>query len=312
MIRITDSKVQPFEMKHTEAVRSLAPECTLLLKKDGNLPFEKPCTVALYGNGARKTVKGGAGSGDVNVRHFTTIEEGLEKAGFEIISKNWLDSYDRLIEETHSKFIANIKEKAKELGAAPAMYDMKKEIPAPEYDFPLDTSGEAALYVLSRNSGEGADRTSAKGDIELTDTEIRDILKLDENYKKFVLVLNVGGMVNLKPVERVKNILLLGQLGTPTGDVLADILLGKSYPSGKLAMTWTDLSDYPSTEGFGNMDDTFYKEGIYVGYRYFNTVNKAPLYPFGFGLSFTEFKTEVNSVTVSGSKIIAEVTVTNI
>ena len=312
MIRITDEKVQPFEAEHIETVRSLAPECTLLLKKDGVLPIEKPCSVALYGSGARRTVKGGTGSGDVNVRHFTTIEEGMEKAGFNIISKSWLDSYDDLVETTRREFIANAKKEAKELGINATMYVMGKVIPTPEYDFPLDMSGDMALYILSRDSGEGADRTAINGDIGLTNSEIRDIIKLNEQYERFVLVLNVGGMVNLKPVENVKNILLLGQLGTPVGDVLADILLGKSYPSGKLTMTWADIIDYPSTDGFGDADDTFYKEGIYVGYRYFDTVDKTPLYPFGFGLSFTEFKTKVKTVELKGDKIVSTVSVTNI
>ena len=92
--------------------------------------------------------------------------------------------------------------------------------------------------------------------------EIRDILYCSRHYKKFVLVLNVGGMVNLEPVMEVKNILLLGQLGTPTGDVLADILTGVSNPSGKLAMTWAPIEQYPSTKGFGDMDDTVYNEGL--------------------------------------------------
>ena len=134
---------------------------------------------------------------------------------------------------------------------------------------------------LARNSGEGADRTPVAGDINLTETEQRDILALNEKYDKFILVLNVGGMVDLAPVSAVKNILLLSQLGTPTGDVLADILLGKSYPSGKLTTTWAPIASYPSTEGFGDPNDTYYKEGIYVGYRYFDTVNETPVYPFG-------------------------------
>lgn len=97
MVRITEETIQPFEKEHIKAVRKVAPECTLLLQKDGTLPLPAACRVALYGSGARKTIKGGTGSGDVNVRHFVTVEEGLEKAGFEITSKKWLNDYDALL-----------------------------------------------------------------------------------------------------------------------------------------------------------------------------------------------------------------------
>lgn len=97
MIRITDGAVQPFEKEHVERVRAAAPECTLFLKKDVDTLPVSPCKAALYGSGARRTIKGGTGSGDVNVRAFTTIEEGLEKAGFTITTKAWMDAYDKLM-----------------------------------------------------------------------------------------------------------------------------------------------------------------------------------------------------------------------
>nr|AFN84547.1 beta-glucosidase-related glycosidase [uncultured bacterium scaffold00090] len=295
--------MQPFEREHIEIVRKVAPECTLLLKKDDTLPLSAPCRVALYGSGARKTIKGGTGSGDVNVRHFVTVEEGLEKAGFEITSKNWLESYDELLISKRAAFVEQVKQEAKELGINPVIYGMGKAMPEPEYELSLDADGELAVYVLARISGEGADRSVKAGDIGLSDTEIRDILALNSKFERFVLVLNIGGMVNLEPVKSVKNILLLGQLGTPTGDVLADLLLGKSYPSGKLAMTWAPIGEYPSTEGFGDMDDTPYTEGIYVGYRYFDTVRQQPDYPFGFGLSYTAFEIAVKDTDVDEEKV---------
>lgn len=311
MIRISDDKIQKFEQEHIEELRLLGPECTLFLKKDNALPFSDTCKVALYGSGARNTIKGGTGSGDVNVRHSVTIEEGLEKAGFTIISKEWMNRYDELKEEKYQSFIVQVREEAKKLGLNPVMYGMGKPMPEPEYEFPLDLTGSAAVYVLARNSGEGADRSQVEGDIELSETEIRDINKLNQAYERFVLVLNVGGMVNLKPVADVKNILLLGQLGTNTGDILADLLLGKSYPSGKLAMTWAPISDYSSTEGFGDWDDTFYKEGIYVGYRYFDAAKIKPTYPFGYGLSYTNFKIEPKDLEADEKQVQVTVTVKN-
>lgn len=303
MVRITEETIQPFEKEHIGTVRKAAPECTLLLQKDGKLPLSAPCRAALYGSGARKTIKGGTGSGDVNVRHFVTIEEGLEKAGFEITSKKWLDDYDALLVSKRAEFVEQVKQEAKQIGINPVMYGMGKAMPEPEYAFPLDADGEMAVYVLARISGEGADRSTAAGDISLSQTEIRDILALNEKFDKFVLVLNVGGMVDLEPVKNVKNILLLGQLGTPTGDVLADLLLGKSYPSGKLAMTWAPIEKYASTKGFGDMDDTPYTEGIYVGYRYFDTVHEKPDFPFGYGLSYTEFEMTVKGTAADAEKI---------
>lgn len=312
MIRITEETIQLFEKEHIETVRKTAPECTLFLKKDGTLPLSAPCRIALYGSGARKTIKGGTGSGDVNVRHFVTIEEGLEKAGFEITSRKWLDDYDALIVSKRAEFVEQVKQEAKELGMNPVMYGMGKAMPESEYEFALDAEGEMAVYVLARISGEGADRSVEAGDISLSETEIRDILALNERFERFVLVLNVGGMVDLEPVKSVKNILLLGQLGTPTGDVLADILLGKSYPSGKLAMTWAPIEKYASTKGFGDMDDTPYTEGIYVGYRYFDTVHEKPDYPFGFGLSYTDFEITVKDTSADEEKITVTAEVKNI
>ncbi len=311
MIRITDEAVQPFETAHAELVRSVAPECTLFLKREGDTLPVSAGKVALYGSGARNTIKGGTGSGDVNVRHYVTIEEGLEKAGFTITSKDWLDAYDKVRADGKAAFIERVKKEAAELGINAVMYGLGKAMPEPEYEIAMDAEADLAVYVLSRNSGEGADRSTEAGDINLSETEIRDILYCSRNYKKFVLVLNVGGMVNLEPVMEVKNILLLGQLGTPVGDVLADILTGKSNPSGKLAMTWAPIEAYPSTKGFGDMDDTMYNEGIYVGYRYFDTANVTPTFPFGYGLSYTQFEIGTPSVTADEKEVSVKVPVKN-
>lgn len=311
MIHITDKKVQEFEKQHISAVRKLAAECTVLLKSSGALPLAEPCRIALFGNGARKTIKGGTGSGDVNVRHYVSVEEGLENAGFTIDSKAWLDAYDERMVSARKDFIQKMKAEAKEAGANAVMYCMGKVMPEPEYAFSLDTDADVAVYVLARNSGEGADRTSAEGDINLTESEKRDILELNRKYKKFILVLNVGGMVDLSPVSEVKDILLLSQLGTPTGDVLADLLLGRAYPSGKLTMTWAPIEQYPSTEGFGDPDDTYYKEGVYVGYRYFDSANQTPTYPFGFGLAYTTFMVEPKAFSADEKEVAVTVCVKN-
>lgn len=312
MERISSKDVQTFEKEHVKFVRKSAAECTILLKKDGSFPLEQPGKIALFGSGARRSIKGGTGSGDVNVRHFTNIEEGLVKAGFEITSGEWLDQYDRIVQEARKDFVQKVKEKAKAAGVSALTLGMGKVMPEPEYELPLDADGDTAVYVLARNSGEGSDRLAEPGDIFLTETEKRDILALNKKYSRFLLALNTGGMVDLSPVQNVKNILLLGQLGIPTGDVFADLLLGKSYPSGKLAMTWTDLNAYPSTEGFGDPDDTVYREGIYVGYRYFDTAGEKVSYPFGYGLGFTDFELSCLSFRGNETTIAVDVKVKNI
>ena len=274
-VRIDSPDVQTFETEHIAAVRKVAPECMVLLKNDGVLPLSGTGKIALYGSGARRTIKGGTGSGDVNVRHFVNVEEGLENAGFEVTTKAWLDGYDKIVTDAKAAFFGAIRKEAEAAGAKGMqmmLFAMGRVCPEPEYELPLDGEGDTAVYVLARNSGEGADRKPEAGDINLTETEIRDILALNKKYEKFVLVLNVGGMIDLKPVEEVPAILLMGQLGMATGDALADVVLGKAYPSGKLTMTWAPIEDYASTEGFADPNDTYYKEGIYVGYRYFDTI----------------------------------------
>lgn len=312
MLRIADEQTQDFEIKHMERIRDLASECVVLLKNNNVLPFCETKRIALYGSGARRTQKGGTGSGDVNVRHFVTIEEGMENAGIEITSKSWLDGYEKIMREAKAEWVQSLKDEARKIGVNPIMFSMGKAMPEPDYELPLDVEGDVAVYVLTRISGEGSDREDTAGDMELTETEIRDILALDKAYKKFVLVLNVGGMINLAPVASVKSVLLLGQLGTPTGDVCTEILLGKKYPSGKLAMTWAPIHKYASTEGFGDMNDTRYHEGVYVGYRYFDSIKEQPAYPFGYGLSYTKFQIETKEFCVNENEVSVTVSVKNI
>ncbi|MCM1305572.1 MAG: fibronectin type III-like domain-contianing protein, partial [Butyrivibrio sp.] len=157
----------------------------------------------------------------------------------------------------------------------------------------------------------GNDREIRRGDVLLTETEERDILALNGKFERFMLVLNVGGVVDLSGIREVKNILYLSQLGAVTGDILADILLGKANPSGRLTTTWAAADKYQGMGEFGDRDDTRYKEGVYVGYRYFDTAGAKPFYPFGYGLSYTEFEWEAGTVSVEQGKVMLPVTVRN-
>ena len=304
--------MENYEREHTEQVRALSPECMVLLKSDGSFPLDTPGKIALYGNAARKTIKGGTGSGDVNVRHYPSVEEGLENAGFTITSKAWLDGYDAIWQEANKAFKAGIKAKIAAEGLSAIMLGIGAIMQEPEYALPLDGEGNTAVYVLGRISGEGADRAPEKGNFQLTDTEIRDILALQKKYPRFLLVLNVGGVVDLSPVvNEVSNILLLSQLGSAIGDAFADVLLGKAYPSGKLAATWAKWEDYCHIGDFGDPNDTRYQEGIYVGYRYFDSVDKQPMFPFGYGLGYTGFEMSAKAATTEGSRITVAVEVKN-
>lgn len=146
----------------------------------------------------------------------------------------------------------------------------------------------------------------------LNATEIRDILELNRRYRRFMLVLNVGGVVDLSPVMGVNNILLISQLGVDIGRVLADIMVGKQNPSGKLSTTWAAWENYSKEGTMGDWNDTKYNEGIYVGYRYFDSFGKKPLFPFGYGLSYTKFEISTASVKADGSEIIVNANVKNI
>lgn len=305
-------KLQDYEVQHMARLREIVPECMVLLKSDGSFPLTAAGDLALYGNAARKTIKGGTGSGDVNVRSFVTIEEGLENAGFTITTKGWLDAYDAVYAAENRKFKAAIKARIAREGFGSIMLGIGAIMTEPDYDLPLDGEGDTAIYVLGRISGEGSDRTTVEGDFQMTQTEIRDILKLQRRYQKFMLVLNVGGPVDLRPVaEQVSNILLLSQVGMTIGDSLADVLLGKAYPSGKLTTTWASWEDYCHEGDFGNEDDTRYREGIYVGYRYFNSVGKKPLFPFGFGMGYTSFSIKAEKISVHASTVTVDTCVTN-
>lgn len=300
-----------YEKEHAEFVRNHAGECLVLLKSNGDFPLHEADKIALYGSGGRRTVKGGTGSGEVNSRTNITIEEGLKAAGFQITTGKWLDSYDAEKTKAKKRFMKEIKLEAKARRQPVMMLVIGRSPEEPEYNLPIDGEGDTAIYVISRISGEGADRKMVGGDILLSATEIRDIMACQKKYKKFMLVLNTGGPVDLSPVMDVDNILVLSQIGTDTGNVLADVILGKQNPSGKLTTTWATYEDYADEGDFGGKDDTNYKEGIYVGYRYFDSVNKTPLFPFGYGISYTSFLLSNARVTVDGEQVRATIDVAN-
>ena len=164
------------EKNHIKIMRETASECTLFLNKNNEFPIKNPCNALLIGSGARNTIKGGLGSGDVDSHFFTTCEEGLEKAGFRITTKKWLLNYILIKEENlneHMKYIKNMYQKYKENNPFGMV-----SFPETEYNLQIEDGElipDIAIYVLARNSGEGMDRRPIKGEVFLTDTEIKDI-----------------------------------------------------------------------------------------------------------------------------------------
>lgn len=312
-------EVTESEKNHSDFVRRISGECMVLLENDGTLPLNAPTKVALYGNGARGTVKGGTGSGDVNSRSVVNIEEGLEAAGFTITTKSWLDTQERLAKEENETYLTDVHVRAQAMGI-PDFFVTFNEHFIPKALAPFEKAeGDLAIYVLARNSGEGSDRFNGPGDYNLTAEEVALISQLHKHYGKVILLLNLGGIINaseLKSLPGLNSVLLISQSGNMGGHIVADVLLGKSIPSGRLTDTWAaDYMDYPSSAEFshnnGNWHDEYYKDGIFVGYRYFDTFNVTPVYPFGYGLGYTSFAMKTEQVFADEKTISVTVTVTN-
>ena len=319
-----DPAVTDRERSHMALARRLAGECAVLLENDGVLPLAAPGRIALFGNGARQTVRGGTGSGDVNTRSDVNIAQGLENAGFTVATGPWLDRQDACHAKAKADYRAWVPSYAREQGMSEflVVFSHPFQVPAPVEITSGDIAAsdtDTAVYVISRTSGEGADRSNKRGDYLLYPEERDQLKTLGAAYKKLVVVLNVGGVMDLselRSIDGVGAVLLLGQLGNVGGDVLADLLLGKATPSGKLTDTWAKAyADYPAAATFshndGNVDDEYYTEGVFVGYRYFDSFGVTPLYPFGYGLSYTNFSLTAGDVTASGGRVTVPVTVRN-
>ena len=317
------TKKNTAEEKHKAFARKAAADGCVLLKNNGCLPFsENIRRIALYGNGERQTVKCGTGSGDVNVRSFVSIESGLENAGYEIVTKLLLEEYDRIQNEARAAYNQKIKALSKKgvmtaLGAMLGNPFQAPGVSAVEKNDCERFSADAAVYVISRSGGEGTDRKNEEGDYRLTRQEISDISLISESYPIFVLLLNVGGVIEIQPVfenPNVSAVVLTGLGGISAGDAVSDILSGKVTPSGKLAATWAAKgTDYPYFEEFYNGDpwNTQYKEDIFVGYRWFDRQKIKPIFPFGFGLSYTSFDIRLMSVTKTTDEVTVTVRVKN-
>ena len=311
------------EKNNLQIAYEAACEAMVLLKNDGVLHFQTK-KVALYGPGASMTIKGGTGSGEVNERHSVTILEGLENRGFTVTSKQWIADFEQGYQDAEAAYQIEKKKRINLLKPNSIMEMLFDNFRAPvgrpitrEDVTASDT--DCCIYVLSRQAGEGGDRKAEKGDYLLTEEELEAVRFCAEHYEKFLLVINCGSAIDMSFAEEIPGInaiLYLCQLGTEGGNAFADLISGAVTPSGKLSDTWAKkYEDIPFAMEYsylnGNLKEEFYKEGIYVGYRYFDSFDIAPAYPFGFGLSYTDFQIRSAGVSMEGSVVTVQADVSN-
>ena len=311
------------ELDNLQVAYQAACEGMVLLKNDGTLPL-KTKKIALYGPGASMTIKGGTGSGEVNERHSVTVLEGLQDRGFEITTMDWIEDFEKQYAENWAAYQEEKRKRINILNLKSFTEMMFDNFQAPigravTLEDVRGSDTDTCVYVLSRQAGEAADRKAEKGDLFLTDQEEETIRFCAENYPNFVLVFNCGSAMDMSFVQRIDGInaiLYISQPGTEGGHAFADVISGGVTPSGKLADTWAkQYADIPFSDQFsnlnGDLENEYYKEGIYVGYRYFDTFGVEPAYPFGFGLSYTDFAIHSAGVTAEGMKITVKAGVTN-
>ncbi len=313
--------------EHIALSRKAAEEGMVLLENDGILPLKKEQPLALFGKASVDYVKGGGGSGDVYCKYVHSLYDGLKANGVSV--------YEPLI-----SFYRDDLKKQYENGRVPGM------TAEPKLSADLVKGATAftdtAVILINRFSGEGWDRSDVEcnneynpwetetsmpkiageifpdGDFYLTKEEKELVATVKKNFKKVIAVLNIGGVIDLRWLKEdgINAALYMGQGGMEGGDAAAKVLLGLVNPSGRLVDTFAgELEDYPSTAGFHeSFDYVNYNEDIYVGYRYFLTIPEADkkiIYPFGYGLSYTSFESNIVSMSLCDDTFYFTVKVTN-
>ena len=316
-------KNNPDLEKHALITRKSAAEGMVLLKNSENtLPMKKINNIALIGSSSYEFIAGGTGSGDVEEAYSIALDDALIDNGFKI-NDVALNEYLK----QNSENIKNKEDTAEIPGAiGVAMSMMNPYTPIKmQYSTKLlnkiSEASDLAIITIGRNSGESSDRV-LENDFLLSEKEEQMIKKTCDVFhskgKKVVVILNIGGVIETSSwKDQPDAILLAWQGGQEGGNSVVDILTGKVNPSGKLPMTFPiDVNDHKSTLNFPmdgeklkftdmifgvdydkpenerikNKDYTIYEEGIYVGYRHFDKNNIKVSYPFGYGLSYTNFE----------------------
>ena len=317
---------------HITLSKEAAKEGMVLLKNDGNLlPLARGSKVALFGKASFDYVRGGGGSGEVTVSYARNLYEGLT------LLKDKVSVFEEL-----SAFYRDEVKAQYQQGRVPGM-TVEPEVPA-ELLKKARAYTDTAIITICRFSGEGWDRKSIvdtenknlcisedamakqsaeifeNGDFNLTRAEQAMVDTVKSNFEKVIVVMNVGGMVDscwFHDDDRIQSVLMAWQGGIEGGLAAAELLMGDGNPSGKLVDTFArELADYPSTEGFHESERFVdYIEDIYVGYRYFETIPGADgkvNYPFGYGLSYTDFSLTAGAAYEENGSIYVPVMVTNI
>ena len=291
----------------SELCRRAAAEGCVLLKNEGALPLTGEKPVAVFGRCQIDTFYMGYGSGgDVHPPYTVSILEGLERNGANLY---------RPLAERYRAWTAE-KENAADPGFWAHWPQSHPEMPlAPQLLESAAKECGTAVAVIGRAAGESFDLSPDQGGYLLTDAEREMLVSLCERFEKTVLVLNIGNLIDLSFLEEIplSAVLIVWQGGMETGNAAADVLLGAVSPCGKLADTAArSLADYPSNANFGQKEKSEYAEDIFVGYRYFDTCAQDKiLFPFGFGLSYTEFSLSPFGLNKTKDGVVLNVTVEN-
>lgn len=286
--------------------RKLAAEGSVLLKNNGVLPFKNGKKVAVFGRTQETYIKSGTGSGGlVRVEKAPCILDSFRENGVFQIDEEVVKVYEKwILENPYDK------------GNGWTEPWSQKEMPiSDELIKSTSARNDAAVIIIGRTAGEGKDNSYTEGSFYLTTEETQMIEKVTTNFKETVVVLNVGNLIDLSFMDKYKvsALLYVWQGGGEGANALADILSGKISPCGKLPDTQTKKADdYPYFNNFGDKEESIYEEDIYVGYRYFETFAKEKVrYPFGFGLTYTQFETDYTAEEENG-KITVTAKVKNI
>ncbi|MBR5535277.1 MAG: glycoside hydrolase family 3 C-terminal domain-containing protein [Clostridia bacterium] len=308
-------------MDGLQMAKTVAEEGMVLLENNGALPLDKGESIAVFGINQIDFIYGGGGSGNFNSKNervdYISLYDALkarEEAGDLVL-------YDELLESYESYYNRYWRENGSTYGYGTkqgAVIKFWGEMEISENDVKKAAeSSDTAIITIGRPAGEDSDRSSGDGDFKLNSKE-RNMVNYVKNagFEKVIVILNVTGVIEsdwLKD-EAIDAVLYASLPGMVGGEAMADVLMGDSYPSGKLVDTWAaNYSDYPSSANFGNSSYTNYKEDIFVGYRYFETIPGAKEkvnYPFGFGLSYADFEITDTSIEVTGEGRDREVKVT--
>lgn len=316
-----DQTETELERQNRKLSRRAAEEGIVLLENNGVLPIKREEPLAMFGEGVTNTVKCGSGSGEVNERNAVSVYDGMKKAGVQITTEAILRSYAEKAREAKDAYIKKMREEAGFANFKVTMSNLAEPFVNPEFplltESELDDEAKSCIYVVSRISGESYDRQLKGGDYYLTETEKANIRLCAKHYEHLILVINAGGMVDFHELDdgTPDAVVYMSMLGSMGGDAVARVLLGDVSPSGRLTSTWAEkYTDYPFADEYsyinGETERELYREGVYVGYRYFDSFHIAPRYEFGYGLSYTSFSLR-SAVSLREDRVFVETEVRN-